>query len=360
MADNKEAQLQHEMIGAVRDDSKAFARTEHPEAQWFLQGGNMGLFIHWGISTVSGEGDLSWGMMDNKPWDGEGNYRITPREYWGLAPRFSPKRFHPEEFLQRAKDAGFTYAVFTARHHDGYAMWPSECGEFSTRQYMGGRDLVGEYVEACRKCGLKVGLYYSPPDWYMHRDYMNYNFAYRSNPNSGAPMEDMDLKPTASLPEEPPELEETYMAYVNGQVRELITRYGRIDLLWFDGTVKDLSKVISPEEIRRVQPWIVINDRLYRTGDFDTHFECRLPEQPPQGPWEHCHIWAEHCGWAYCNRMTGYRPAKWVYDSYVQVRQWGGNMMINVGPKADGSLPAEYYEEIGKLTRLMRGEAEES
>lgn len=360
MADNKEAQLQHSIIGVQRNEQADFVRTTHPDAQWFLKGGNLGLFIHWGISTVSGEGDLSWGMIDRTPWDEQsgGNYTIKPAEYWGLAEKFNPQNFHPEEFLQKAADAGFTYAVFTTRHHDGYALWPSEYGDFSTKQYMGGRDLVREYIEACRKCGLKVGLYYSPPDWYVHRHYLSYNFASFGRPDSGAPLLDMNFNVIDKLPEEPPELEDQYIAYVNGQVRELLHNYGKIDLLWFDGTTSDLSKTITIEEIRQAQPGIVVNDRLYHVGDYNSQFECRLPEEKPEGPWEHCHIWPEHCGWAYCNRTTGYRPAKWVYDSFRLVKEWGGNMLINVGPKADGSLPQEYYVEIEKLATLLNSQDE--
>ena len=355
MAEKTEAQRQHEIIGYHKENSPAFQQTTHPDAQWFLRGGNLGLFMHWGISTVSGEGDLSWGMINHTPWDeAEGNnYSITPREYWSLAEKFNPQNFHPEEIMKLISEAGFTYAVLTTRHHDGYALWPSNYGNFSTKQYMGGRDLVREYIDACRKYNIKVGLYYSPPDWYVHKDYLSYNYASCGNKNSGAPLMDMDFNIVDSIPDEPADLNDKYIEYVNNQVRELLHNYGKIDLLWFDGTVSDLSKAITIDEIRKAQPGIVVNDRLYHVGDYNSQFECRMPEEKPDGVFEHCHIWPEKCGWAYCNRTTGYRPAKWVYDSYRQVKEWGGNMLINVGPKADGSLPAEFYTELANLKKLL-------
>ena len=181
LLDISSAEEQHKIIH-VASSSNARSHTQHPEAQWFANAA-LGLFIHWGIPSVSGEFDLSWGMWKNEPGtrklcaqiyglQGPG-LTITPEEYWELARDFNPQEFQPEKMLKAAKEAGFTYAVLTAKHHDGFALWPSEYGDFSTKNYMGGRELVGEYVEACRKTGMKVGLYFSPPDWYFTRRYCN-------------------------------------------------------------------------------------------------------------------------------------------------------------------------------------------
>ncbi len=335
-------------------EQRCLPRNPHPDADWYFQGGNLGLFVHYGLSTVSGEGDLSWGMMDRTPWDeaSGGNYTITPRAYWDLARRFNPLNFHPEDWLQAAADAGLRYAVFTTRHHDGFAMWPSDYGCLNTKCHMHGRDLVGEYITGCRKAGLKVGLYYSPPDWYVHRYYMS--FLYGSGRLPGRDNRGLDHQPIGDLPVVPQTLENDYIDYCSNQVRELLTRYGRIDLLWFDGTVPDVSRVITLDEIRQLQPAIVVNDRLHGAGDFCSQYECRLPDERPQDLyWEHCHIWEENSGWAHMNHSTGYKPAAWVYESYQKVRQWDGNMLINIGPQADGSLPAIYYERIRELGALM-------
>jgi alpha-L-fucosidase len=351
----QQAKQQHEVIGIKKaEERNHFVRNPHPDAQWFFESGNLGLFIHYGISTVSGEGDLSWGMIDRTPWDEAvgGNFTITPRKYWDLARKFNPTHFQPLDWMKAIAEAGFTYAVFTTRHHDGFAMWPSDYGALNTKNYMGGRDLVGEYVEACRKYGIKVGLYYSPPDWYVHRYYMS--FLYGSGKMPGREHSGLDHEPIGELPPVPPALEADYIEYCNNQVRELFTRYGKIDLLWFDGSVSDLSKAITIDEIRSYQPGIVVNDRLHGIGDYCSQYECRLPdERPKEEIWEHCHIWPENCGWAHMNRSSGYRSAKWVFDSYQTVKNWGGNMLINVGPRADGTLPEVFYTRIKELKELL-------
>ena len=174
MSQNKTVAEQHSIIGNTSAQSVAFERTSHPGAAWYYNPVNLGLFIHYGISAVHGDLDISWGMMDEPIRRAKGNGIVTPREYWALAEKFKPDKYAPEEWLSAAKDAGFTYAVLTTKHHDGFCLWPSDAGDFSTKNYMGGRDLVGEYVAACKKLGLKVGLYYSPPDWRMNRKYMSF------------------------------------------------------------------------------------------------------------------------------------------------------------------------------------------
>ena len=153
-----------------------FRRTNHPDAQWFGEAG-FGLFIHWGISSAHGGVDLSWGMMDEKPWDPSNSHVITPNEYYQLAERFKPDGYDPDKWLKAAKEAGFRYVVMTTRHHDGYAMWQSEYGTLGVKQYLPEVDFVEGYVEAARKNDLKVGFYYSPPDWYYNRRYMSFHYS---------------------------------------------------------------------------------------------------------------------------------------------------------------------------------------
>src|SRR5262249_28165392 len=126
---------------------------------------------------------------------------ITPLEYWQMAKDFNPQSYDPDRWLAAAKDAGFTYAVLTAKHHEGFALWPSHFGTFSTKNYMGGRDLVRPFVEACRRHGLKVGLFVSGPDWYFDRDYNDFLYyrAHRTNPE--LPALGPDLKPRRREPE---------------------------------------------------------------------------------------------------------------------------------------------------------------
>lgn len=168
MNEADEARAQHVAIG-VNDEIKKekYERTQHPNAQWFGKAA-LGLFIHWGISSVHGGGDISWMMMANCG-SNSGKATLTPTDYYALADRFHPEKYDPDKWIHAAAEAGFTYAVLTTKHHDGYAMWPSAFGEIGVRKSLPGRDLVRPFVKACRKYGLKVGLYYSPPDWYYNR-----------------------------------------------------------------------------------------------------------------------------------------------------------------------------------------------
>ncbi|HXU81926.1 MAG TPA: alpha-L-fucosidase, partial [Polyangia bacterium] len=275
-----------DLVDAIVVEKKNFEHTKDPGAQWFPEAG-LGLFIHWGLSSVKAI-NISWPMM-------EGRGDITPNEYWKQVESFDPKKYDPNKWLKAAKAAGFTYAVLTTRHHEGFAMWPTAYGDFDTRKHMGGRDLVKPYVEACRKNGLKVGFYYSPPNWYFDRDYLDFS----RKPGHKVPL-DADHKPRTGTKsaEELAKHKAEYIALVRGQIEELLTRYGKIDLLWFDGKVPNASgdEVITQERIRELQPGIVINPRLHGHGDFKTYERQLKTTEVAKG-------WAE-----YCNTWTNYWP----------------------------------------------------
>ena len=206
-------------------------RTDNPEAQWFPDAG-FGLFMHWGIHSVAAI-EPSWAMMKNLPWrkgtkiEKEDSLYLD-RAYYSLLWQFHPENYDPDKWIKAAKDAGMTYAVLTSKHHDGYKLWPSEYGHLSTKQYMEGRDLLKPYVDACRKYGLKVGLYFSPRDW-----------SYPGYPVS------MDWNNKYINPETPEQARynfEKFFEYTAGQLSEILTRYGKIDVLWFDGMGWDKDK----------------------------------------------------------------------------------------------------------------------
>lgn len=334
---------QHSVIGNTSNEGMQFTRTTHPGAQWFYQPVQLGLFIHFGIPTVHGDLDISWGMMEDQVRRSKGNGILTPNEYWALAEQFNPTKYDPEKWLQAAKDAGFTYAVLTTKHHDGFSLWPSEVSDFSTKNYMNGRDLVKEYADACRKVGLKVGFYYSPPDWKINQDYMNFG-----RPVS-AGNKDVNHQLIGELPEMPAEHYERYVNYVNAQVRELLTNYGEVNLLWFDGSVGgDISKVITIDEIRSLQPQIVVNDRLWGwgIGDYNSKFECHLPSEDPKMPWETCQIWHVGGGWSYVRNADKFRKLDVTMHQYEVCKQWGGNLLLNIAPDKDGVVPEGYYQTV--------------
>lgn len=349
------AQAQHALIMGGKFVGE-FPKTTHPEAQWFYHPVTLGLFIHWGISTAGDDLDISWSMMDNPARYGR-NGMTTPRKYWQLAEKFNPQNYNPEKWLTAAKDAGFTYAVLTTRHHDGFSLWPSDVSDFSTKNYMGGRDLVQEYVDACRKVGLKVGFYYSPPDWRFNQKYMSFAQGSRTEKFPDRAHKDIDHNVIDAIPEMPAEHKEKYIAYVNAQARELLTRYGRVDLLWFDGTTNDLDHTITIDEIRSLQPHIIVNDRMwgFGNGDYCTKYECFLPaEKPPYEYWETCHCWHVGGGWSYVKNADKYRPLEDTLHKYDVCKEFGGNLLLNVAPDGDGNLPDAYYEKVKEFGLALK------
>jgi alpha-L-fucosidase len=353
-------------VGCPDPPKCPFSRTTHPDAQWFPDAG-LGLFIHWGITSVDGHMDLSWSMIADTPWD-KGSAKLTPEQYWKLAERFNPDRYEPEKWAAAARAAGFRYVVLTSRHHDGFALWPSAYGDFNAGGYMGGRDLLKPYVEAFRKNGLKVGFYYSGPDWHLNRDYFSFRFR---NKRERALLPDLDWHhQPASLPD-PTDFEKKfffdetfsmtqgaseehlrrYEEYIAGQVEELLTRYGKIDLMWFDGG----PPALPIERIRQLQPGIVVNDRFYfGIGDYRTP-EVRAPKDRPERWWEQCAIWSR--GWGY-TADEQYRALGSVLSEFVKTRAWGGNYLINIGPRPNGEVPEVAYTRFRELGAWLKHSGE--
>jgi alpha-L-fucosidase len=333
---------QHAVIGisSARPEAPAgFVSNPHPDAAWFRLR-NFGAFIHWGISSVRAEVDLSWGMIAGTAYDL--GTKITPREYFAQAAVFQPDAYDPEKWLRAAAAAGVNHAVLTTKHHDGFALWPSAFGDFNTKNWLGGRDLVREFVEACGRTGIRPGLYYSPPDWYYNRHRMSFRRA--SNGTAFNPHLGLDHEPI-TLPEADPAWERDFQAYLRGQIEELLSNYGKIDLLFFDGR----PEVISLERIRGLQPSILVNERMHGYGDFATP-ECHIPAEAPQGSWEVVDTWDMAGRWGYARPFIN-RPASWVAERLGQVTAMGGNYMINLAPRADGTLPEGIYDDFDWLVQ---------
>ena len=199
-----------------------FSRTTHLDAQWFPEAG-FGLFMHWGIHSVAGI-EPSWSMKKNVPFISDPDKeKYYGKNYYKLLTKFNPQNYDPDKWIKAAAEAGMTYAVLTVKHHDGYKLWPSEYGEMSTKQYMNGRDLIRPYIDACRKYGLKVGFYFSPVDW----SYPNYPISLDRNIPFMFPPGWDNKKNEAAF--------EDFYRYTVGQLSEILTRWGKIDLIWFDG-----------------------------------------------------------------------------------------------------------------------------
>lgn len=342
----EDVQAEHEAIGNAAN-ARTESHTMNPDAQWYGDAG-LGLFIHWGIASVKGI-NISWSMiegLDGKP------AQITPNDYWAMAKDFNPQNYDPDKWLKAAKAAGFKYAVLTTRHHEGFALWPSAYGNFSTKNYMGGRDLVKQYVEACRKNGLKVGLYYSPPDWYFER--ATKNFSRVRGHDLGPDGKERTTKPT---PEEMAAQRKAYIQLVRGQITELLTRYGKIDLLWFDGKIPGAGgdEVMPLSEIRKLQPGIVVDSRFHGHGDFKTYERRLTTDKVAQGWAEYCNTWTT--SWPYV-KGAEYRANGFILGQYVLCRSLHINYLPDVGPMANGELQPQVYTNFEVFHDWMKANGE--
>jgi alpha-L-fucosidase len=351
MSELQDAAAQHSVIGNAGAAGTGKHVNRHPEAQWFASAG-LGLFIHFGITSTRGIGDLSWSMMWQAPGARAEAVRrygfaaaqvlLPPEDYWAQAATFAPDAWDPDAILAAAKAAGCTYAVLTTKHHDGFTLWPSGHGDLGVHSNGFGRDLVRPFTEACRRHGLKVGLYYSPPDWWVLRHHMGFPGASADRPARGLRHEILPRTPE-------PDAAATarWHSTIRGHLEELLTGYGRIDLLWLDGSAPG---AFDHAWLRAFQPHLVINRRQAADGDFDTP-ECSYPKTRPDGWWEYCHIWNDGA-WAYL-RHEIYKPTGWMLSELAKARAWGGNLLINVGPDGRGRLPAAGYQRLADVAAWM-------
>ncbi|MBB1482381.1 alpha-L-fucosidase [Tessaracoccus sp. MC1865] len=315
---------------------------------WFRDA-RFGMFIHWGVYSLIGEGE--WVRS---------HQRLSMEDYEPWVERFNPQHVDFDEWASLAKAAGMEYAVFTAKHHDGYCMFDSVCSDYTSARRAPGRDFVAEFLAAFRRHGIKVGLYFTLIDW-SHPDYPAYGDSFhpmRDEPRFEGAEHDFDR----------------YLEHLHAQVEEICTRYGSLDILWFDFAYDDLrgeawrgTELV--QKVRQWQPDVLIDNRLEESaagfgsivtdrpsaycGDFVS------PEQlvPPRGivgfdgapvPWEACITLNNH--WAWHHSDDQFKPAPTVVRKLVEVVSKGGNLLLNVGPDGDGLLPpqtGEILREVG-------------
>jgi alpha-L-fucosidase len=319
-----------------------------------------GMFIHWGAYATNGRSE--W----QKSYD-----RLSNEGYQKYIDAFNPKKDCIREWARLAKKSGIKYVVMTTKHHDGFCLFKSEYTDYSTYNTIN-RDLVAEYVEAFRAEAIQIGFYYSLIDWY-HPDYPTYG-------DLQHPLRD-DLK---EKEKEPSRNLSTYIQYLHNQVRELLTNYGNIDILWFDydynnpegsglpnmkGETWEATKLVKM--IRELQPNIIINNRLggdlrkenpeYYAGDFTS------PEQliPPQGmlnekgeviPWEACVTM--NGTWGYSQHVHTYKNTKTLIRALIECVSKNGNLLLNIGPTAQGDLPKEAIQRLLEIGQWMEKNSE--
>ena len=292
---------------------------------WFKDA-RFGMFLHFGVYSYVGRGE--WSVNRE---------RIPFEEYAAYACEFSAENYEPRVWAKVAKAAGMKYMVLTARHHDGFALFDSKVNPFNSVNYGPKRDLVAEYVEAVRAEGLKVGLYYSPANWY-HPDYPGAYF--RDWPRQWD-SEAHRLR---------------YIDYYRAELRELMTNYGKIDLLWYDGCAPSgLDGDVTNDMVRRWQPDIILNGRLGSNGDYVCS-EQSIIEPKEDRLWEACMTMND--SWAYRYDDCNYKSFQELLKLIIRVAQGGGNLLLNVGPKPDGTLPQQAVALLERMGRWLADNGE--
>ncbi len=329
-----------------------FDRAAYEERmKWFVHD-RFGMFIHWGLYAIPARGE--WVRSQE---------HMPEEQYRPFFEEFDPVDFDPKAWAKLAKQAGMKYAVLTSKHHDGFCLFDSALTDWKVTNTPFGRDIVREFLDAFRAEGLKVGLYYSLLDWH-HPDYPAFgdqNHPERDNP---------------AFRDKPHDFAR-YLDYLHGQVRELCTNYGKLDIMWFDFSYGDLtgeawraSELVRM--VRSLQPGIILDNRLEVSGSgfgsiaTDAPLEYSgdfvSPEQiiPQEGfrdskgrniCWEACITMNDN--WGYTALDKNFKPAATIIRKLVECVSKGGNLLLNVGPDARGNIPPESVEILRTIGAWM-------
>lgn len=314
--------------------------------RWFTDA-RFGMFIHWGLYSVPAKGE--WVKSIEK---------IPDDVYDRYFEEFNPTDFNPGQWAKLARQAGMKYAVLTAKHHDGFCLFDSQYTDYKITNTKYQKDAVREFLDAFRAEGLKAGLYYSLLDWH-HNDYPAFDDPYhpmRDNP-------EYNTKRDFSR----------YLEYMHNQVKELVTGYGKLDLMWLDFSYDGLrgEKWKASELVNMIysfQPDILINNRLDAAADhfggimtdnplvYSGDFACPELLMPPEGlkktsgeavPWEICASINE--SWGYNAQDTHFKDDVLLIKKLTEAVSKGGNLILNIGPDARGKIPKECAEILIKM-----------
>ena len=313
------------------------------DTSWFVHD-RFGLFIHWGIYAVAGRHE----------WV-KSRERMHDERYQWYFEHFAPDLYNPTAWVQEAKNAGMKYFVVTTKHHDGFCLWDSALTDYKAPNTLAGRDLLRPMVEAFRAEGFKVGFYHSLIDWH-HPEF----------PIDGLhPMcDDLEFREAQKHRDI-----RKYVPYLHRQVRELLTQFGRIDIMWFDFSYRDWGWVWSKgkgredwqsEEllamVRKLQPHILVNDRADVPGDFVTpeQYQPRAGMKVGGKPvaWEACQTFSG--SWGYHRDNLDWKPAGMLIQMLIDTVSKGGNLLLNVGPNARGEFEPKASERLRAIGEWMR------
>jgi alpha-L-fucosidase len=300
------------------------------------QNAKFGMFIHWGIYSVPADSTDLHGHRGVAEWY-LSNKQMQVGEYEKFAAQFNPTRFDAREWARIAKDAGMRYITITSKHHDGFCMFDSKLTNYDIVDATPfKRDPLKELAAECRRQGLRLCFYHSIMDWH-HPDYL--------------PRRAWDMRPTTGADFS------RYLAYMKGQLTELLTHYGDIGVLWFDGGWEGNAERHHSEEvvrmIRALQPGILINDRINLPEDFATPEQSIPAEALPGGRlWETCMTMNDT--WGFAQNDQNWKSATDLTRKLIDIASKGGNFLLNVGPMPDGRFPPESVERLHEIGRWMK------
>lgn len=298
---------------------------EGKKMEWF-EDAKLGIFIHWGIYSVKGVSE-SWAFFNNY---------ISHENYMKQLGGFTANQYQPEEWAKLIQESGAKYSVITTRHHDGVSLWDSKSNNAITtaKDAAAKKDVLTPFVTALQKQGLRTGLYYSLPDW-SHPDY-DVNTRIKKRYNVGDDANRWNK----------------FVNYYQGQLAELSKAY-KPDLIWFDGDWEHNDQEWRAKEtltqLRKYNPNIIINSRLNQHGDYDTP-EQGIPVVKPEARyWELCYTMND--SWGYQHFDHHYKTPNMIVRTLVDCISMGGNLLLDIGPKADGTIPTEQVQILKELGR---------
>jgi alpha-L-fucosidase len=309
------------LVGAVLSVAQpkpAAAPVSYPEHMQWWGDARFGLFIHWGPVSLKGT-EIGWSRGGERRGYGSRGDQVPVEIYDNLFKEFNPTGFDARQWVAIAKAAGMKYLVFTSRHHDGFSMFDTRASDYRITSPLSPfrRDVVKELADACHEAGLRIGFYYSQPDWH--------------NPDAF----------TADR-------HDRYLAYLKQQVTELCSNYGRLDILWFDGLGKparDYDGAALVRIARGLQPGIVINNRTGLLEDHDTP-EQRVGKYQDDRPWESCITIGRQWAWKPDDEL---KSLKECLQTLVLCAGGDGNLLFNVGPMPDGRIEPRQVERLKEM-----------
>ena len=343
--------------GFVHGISKNYEWPTDPEVlkkldQW--QDLKFGIMFHWGVYSVSGISE-SWALCSEDRFTARrkkilpgATYGDFKKWYWGLADSFNPTKFNPTEWAAIMKDAGFKYLIFTTKHHDGFCMFDSKYTDYSIAKgpYKDSKysNVAYHVFDAFRQQNFMIGAYFSKPDWHCEYYWDPALSTPTRNPN-------YDIKKS-------PEVWAKYQQYTANQINELMSDYGKIDILWLDGgwVRKDKGQDIKLDKImdnaRKKQPGLIAVDRTVpgRNENYQTP-ELRIPKTQLNHPWESNITLTNTWGW---NPNPKYKSVNWVINSLTEVVAKGGCLVLNVGPTGEGIIEEEVIIRLKKVGEWLR------